>query len=104
MSVVVELADLPDRLREFDRGYLLTSQSGLVKVVSVRAVPNSGGLRIAAPGRGSVANVDGNPNVTLVFPPLTDAGLTLLVDGIGAVDGDDVLVTPTSAILHKPVQ
>jgi hypothetical protein len=103
MSVLVDLADLPKTLADFDRGYLLTSRDGLVKAVSVRAVPEVGGLRIATPGRGSVANVDANPNLTLVFPPLANPGMSLLVDGIGAVDGEDVLVTPTGAVLHKPV-
>ena len=103
MSVLVDVADIPARLAEFDRGYLLTSKDGLVKAVSVRAVPVDGGLRIATPGRGSVANVDANPNLTLVFPPLANPGMSLLVDGIGAVDGEDVIVTPTGAVLHKPV-
>jgi hypothetical protein len=103
MSVVVDLADLPVRLQEFDRGYLLTSKDGLVKAVSVRAVPEDGGLRVATPGRGSVANVGANPNLTLLFPPLTDPGMSLLVDGTGAVDGEDVVVTPTGAVLHRPV-
>ena len=103
MSVLVDVADIPARLAEFDRGYLLTSKDGLVKAVSIRAVPEDGGLRIPTPGRGSVANVDANPNVTLVFPPLVDPGMSLLVDGIGSVDGEDVLVAPTGAVLHKPV-
>ena len=29
--------------------------------------------------------------------------MTLLVDGTAAVDGEDVRVTPTGAVLHKPV-
>jgi hypothetical protein len=103
MSVLVDLADLPTTLADFDRGYLLTSKDDLVKAVSVRAVPEDGVLRIATPGRGSVANVAGNPNLTLVFPPLTNPGMSLLVDGVGAIDGEDVLVTPTGAVLHKPV-
>lgn len=103
MSVPVDVADLPARLAEFDRGYLLTSRDGLVKAVSVRAVAEDGGLRIAAPGRGSVANVGANPNVTLVFPPPADPGMSLLVDGTAVVDGEDVLVAPTGAVLHKPV-
>lgn len=103
MSVLVDLADLPERLQEFDRGYLLTSKDGLVKAVSVRAVPDGAGLRVATPGRGSVANVRANPHVTLVFPPLTNPGMSLLVDGTGSVDGEDVVVTPTGAVLHKPV-
>ena len=103
MSVLVDLADLPARLQEFDRGYLLTSRDGLVKAVSVRAVPEGGSLRIPAPGRGSVANVGANPHATLLFPPPADPGMSLLVDGTGVADGEDVLVTPTGAVLHKPV-
>jgi hypothetical protein len=103
MSVPVDVADLEARLAEFDRGYLLTSKDGLVKAVSVRAVPEDGALRISAPGRGSVANVGANPHVTLVFPPLVDPGMSLLVDGTGAADGEDVLVAPTGAVLHRPV-
>jgi hypothetical protein len=103
MSIPVDIADLPHRLAEFDRGYLLTSRDGLVKAVSVRAVPEDGTLRIAAPGRGSVANVGANPSVTLLFPPLESPGMSLLVDGTAAAEGDDVRITPTSAVLHKPV-
>ena len=103
MSVVVDLADLPEQLKAFDRGYLLTAKDGLVKAVSVRATAEDGALRVPAPGRGSVANVGANPSVTLLFPPLENPGMTLLVDGTAAADGDDVRVTPAGAVLHKPV-
>jgi hypothetical protein len=104
MSVLVDLADVPARLAELDRGYLLTSKDGLVKAVSVWAVPTDDGtLRVAAPGRGSVANVAANPAVTLLFPPLTGPGMSLLIDGTAAADGDDVVIAPTGAVLHKPV-
>ena len=103
MSVLVDLADLPARLQEFDRGYLLTSKDGLVKAVSVRAVAEDGGLRVATPGRGSVANVGANPSVTLLFAPTAGGGMTLLVDGTAVVEGEDVRITPTGAVLHKPV-
>lgn len=102
MSIPVEVADLPQRLAEFDRGYLLTSRDGAVKAVSVRAVAVDGHLLVAAPGRGSVANVDANPSVTLLFPPVESPGMTLLVDGTAAAEGDDVRVAPTSAVLHRP--
>jgi Pyridoxamine 5'-phosphate oxidase len=102
MSIPVEVADIPQRLAEFDRGYLLTAKDGLVKAVSVRAVPTTGTLLVAAPGRGSVANVGANPSVTLLFPPRENPGMTLLVDGTAAAEGDDLRVTPSSAVLHKP--
>ena len=103
MSIPVDLADIPQRLTEFDRGYLLTTRDGLVKAVSVRAVVEGNRLRIPTPGRGSIANVGANPPATLLFPPLDNPGMTLLVDGSAAADGDDILLTAGSAILHKPV-
>ena len=103
MSVLVDLADLPARLAEFERGYLLTSRDGQVKAVSVRAVVDGDVLRVPTPGPGSVANVGPSPSVTLLFPPLQNPGMSLLVDGTATADGDDVVVTPTAAVLHKPV-
>jgi hypothetical protein len=103
MSVVVGLGELPGKLKEFDRGYLLTSRDGLVKAVSVRAVAEDGMLLVATPGRGSVANVGTNPAVTLLFPPLESPGMTLLVDGAAAARGEDLQIEPTGAVLHKPV-
>ena len=78
MSVLVDLAELPARLGEFDRGYLLTTKDGLVKAVSVRAVAAAGTLLVAAPGGGSLRNIGGNPAVTLLFPPLARPGAATL--------------------------
>ena len=102
MSVVVDLADIPERLREFGRGYLLTAKDGLVKAVSVRANAEDGTLLVPAPGGGSLRNLGVNPAVTLLFPPIESPGMTLLVDGTATAEGDDVRVTPTGAVLHKP--
>jgi len=102
MSTPVDVADLPERLADFDRGYLLTSHEGLVKAVSVRAVPRDGSLVVAAPGGGSLRNVTANPSVTLLFPPPEPGGMTLLVDGTATAEGDDVRVAPSSAVLHRP--
>ena len=103
MSILVDLADLPTTLADFDRGYLLTSADGRVKAVSARAEVDGDHLVVRTPGRGSVANVGANPAVTILFPPLAEGGFTLLVDGSAAVEGDDVRVAPTGAVLHKAV-
>ena len=58
---------------------------------------------VAGPGGGSLRNIAANPPVTLLFPPLENPGMTLLVDGTATAEGDDVRVTPTGAVLHKPV-
>ncbi|WP_139979389.1 pyridoxamine 5'-phosphate oxidase [Nocardioides litoris] len=107
MSIPVDVDRLAETLADFGAAYLLTSREGRVKVVSVRPDLAGGVLRAAAPGRGSVANVAANPVVTLLWPPDPSAraahpGFSLLVDGTAETDGDDVVVTPTGAVLHKP--
>ncbi len=102
MSVVVDLADLERVLGDFGTGYLLTvSRSPTVKAVSVAPTLVDGELHVPGPGRGSVTNAGHNAAVTLLFPPRTEGGLTLLVDGTAAVDGDDLRIRPTGAVLHK---
>jgi hypothetical protein len=103
MSILVDLADLPTTLADFGRGYLLTSAGGRVKAVSARAEVDGETLLVRTPGRGSVANVGTNLTVTLLFPPGDDPGMTLLVDGTAAAEGDDIRITPTGAVLHKAV-
>lgn len=102
MSIPVEVERLADTLADFDAGYLLSTVDGRVKAVSVVLTHADGALRVAAPGRGSLANVRANPVVTLLLPPRAAPGYSLLVDGTATVDGEDVVVVATSAVLHKP--
>ncbi|HWJ10417.1 MAG TPA: pyridoxamine 5'-phosphate oxidase [Nocardioides sp.] len=103
MSIPVDPADLHRAVADFDSGYLLTTSSPQVKVVTVDpVVAPDGTLRIAGPGRGTLRNLAENDAVTVVFPPRERHGYTLLVDGTGRVDGDDVVVAATGAVLHRP--
>ncbi|WP_418063844.1 pyridoxamine 5'-phosphate oxidase [Pimelobacter simplex] len=104
MSIPVAPADLRQALADFDSGYLLSTSSPQVKVVTVDPVADADGtLRISGPGRGTLRNVAENSTVTLVFPPRERHGYTLLVDGTAAPSGEsDVVVTATAAVLHRP--
>jgi hypothetical protein len=102
VSIPVDLGDLGKALQDFRSGYLLTTTAGRVKVVTVDPEMSGSALRIAAPGRGTLGNLAANPAVTLVFPPTEPRGYTLLVDGTATVDGEDVDLAPTSAVLHRP--
>jgi hypothetical protein len=102
MSIPVAVDRLAETLADFDAGYLLTSGDDRVKAVSAQPQLASGVLRVERPGRGSIANAAANPTVTLLYPPRSAPGMSLLVDGTATVDGDDVVITPTSAVLHKP--
>lgn len=103
MSIAVDVADLARALEGFGAGYLLTTTSaGTVKVVTVEPTVTDSVVLVEGPGRGTLANLAGNSAATLLFPPLELKGFTLLVDGTAEVTGDDVRVTPTGAVLHRP--
>lgn len=99
------LHELPEVIHE--RGplaYLVTVGDRGPRVVSVTVEVLDGGLLAMAAGRHTVANVAARPAVTLLWPADADHPVhTLLVDGgaAGAADGDGVVVTPASAILHR---
>lgn len=103
MSIPVAPTDLAGVLPRFGTGYLLTTDGERVKAVHVAPRLLDGLLRLARPGGGSLRNVGGGAAVTLVWPPRDDPGFSLIVDGTAAPDGDDLVVTPTGAVLHKPV-
>jgi hypothetical protein len=103
MSIPVDVADLEEALADFGAGYLLTvGGDATVKVVTVEPTIRDGVLVVAGPGKGTIANVAGNASTTLVFPPPLPKGFTLLVDGTAEVAGEDVRITPSGAVLHRP--
>lgn len=102
MSIPVEIDALADVLSGFGPGYLLTADTaGRVKVVSV-APRLEDGILVCPPSRGSARNLADNPRATVVYPPLREGAMTLLVDGTATADDDGIAVTPTSAVLHRP--
>ena len=102
MSIPVDVGDLAKALEGFGAGYLLTNRAGSVKVVTVEPTVTDGVVLVEGPGKGTFANLAENAAVTLVFPPREPRGFTLLVDGTGQVTGDDVRITPATAVLHRP--
>ncbi len=103
MSIPVDVDDLARALQDFGSGYLLTVDgAGAVKVVTVDPIVADGVLVVTGPGRGTLANLGRSATVSLAFPPARPRGFTLLVDGTGEVDGEDVRITPTGAVLHRP--
>lgn len=103
MSIPVAIDDLASMLENFAPGYLLSaSDDGRVKAVTVEPTCEDGVLTIRGPGRGSLANVAVNDQVTVLFPSPEPRGFTLLVDGRATTDGEDLVVTVSAAVLHRP--
>jgi hypothetical protein len=102
MSIPVELSDLARVLSEHGDGYLLTSGRRGVKAITVTARVDGGVVRIPGGSRGTSANLDGDATATLLFPPREPRGHTLLVDGTAETVDDGFVLTPSSAVLHRP--
>jgi len=102
VSVAVSIGELPGTLTRYPWGYLVTVGDDLrAHLLAVPSEWRDGELRLTAGAR-TAANAAARPQVTMVFPPAAPGDYSLIVDGVAAVDGDDVRVRPSSAVLHRP--
>ena len=101
MSIPVPLQELQQTQSRFgDYAYLLTvSAEATPRATSVR-VEWQGDKLMVGTGRRSAANIAGNDQVAILWPPPTVGDYTLIVDGWADVQGPVVLIQPRSAILH----
>ena len=88
MSIPVSPAELPEVLARFGSASLISHAAPHVKVHTVDPVVEGEDL-VVEPVRESLrANLAADPHVTLVWQPLVRHGWTLIVDGVGRIDGD----------------
>jgi hypothetical protein len=104
MSVPVDLRELAAKLAEYGFAYLVTvGDDHRAHLVAATPVLDGDRLVIGGLGRHSTANAAAHADVTLVWPPATDGGYSLIVDGSATVTDDTtVAVRPAKAILHRP--
>lgn len=106
MSVPVELRLLGEVLAEYGFAYLLTIDGvGRPHAVAVRPQLVDGELLIDGIGAGTRRNAAARPQVALVWPPLQESGLSLIVDAAAeppAAERGPLRVVPVSAIRHRP--
>jgi hypothetical protein len=109
MSIEVALDDLGEAIgRRTGQAYLVsvrpTDGGFRPHVVSVTPRRDDDGTIAVGAGRRTGRNVGDHPEVTLLWP-VDDGDPThsLLVDGtaVASPDGEELVVTPTSAILHR---
>lgn len=102
MSIAVPLEELAHRLTQYPWCYLVTVRDdGRAQTL---AVPTRmvNGLLSATIGPGTAANARARSKVTMLFPGQTGEEFTLIVDGDATVDGDQLMLVPTWAVLHRP--
>jgi hypothetical protein len=102
MSVKVDLDRLADELADFTFAYLITvGDDYRAHTVAVDAVLSDGTLEVGTVGNATRGNATAHGEVTLVWPPGTPGGYTLIVDGRGELDGGQLRVVPSRAVLHR---
>ena len=103
MTIPVELGDLAKAIAKYRFAYLLTNSTDAAPhAVAVVPVLEAGSLLVHGLGRRTRDNLLARPAVGLVWPPLSEADYSLIVDGQAALDGDVLRIVPTRAVLHRP--
>ncbi len=105
MSIPVALDDLGATLASYPWGFFVTVGDDLrAHSLAVPTRFHDGALH-ASVGRSTLANITARPDVTMVFPHLEAGEYSLILDGVAVADtnfGDDVVFTPSFAVLHRP--
>ncbi|MCE0765779.1 pyridoxamine 5'-phosphate oxidase family protein [Pseudonocardia kujensis] len=103
MSIAVPTAELAATVARYDFAYLVTiGDDGRPHVTAVSPVVTDAVLVVGDLGRRTRGNLAARPVVTLVWPPGSAEGYSLIVDGGAGLSGDSLVVTPTRAVLHRP--
>lgn len=102
MSVPVELGGLAEVMGRYRFAYLLTSTVGAPHAVAVAPLFDEGEFVLHGVGRRSRENLLARPEVSLVWPPESEGGYSLIVDGQASARDDAVRIRPRRAVLHRP--
>jgi hypothetical protein len=103
MSITVTLEQLAQTLARYRFAYLLTiGDDARPHVAAVNPTLARGTLLVSDLGRTTRANLAARPSVTLIWPPADAGDYSLIVDGVGSIDADELAITPSRAVLHRP--
>ena len=108
MSVKVEPTLIGEHLAGREFVYLITHNGERSHVVALRPDLKNDIARFSNTGRTPLANVAANSSVTLTWPPCDStqthehSKYSLVADGVATVEGEELLVTITNAVFHRP--
>jgi hypothetical protein len=103
MSIPVDLSKLAEAIARYRFAYLLTSsERGAPHALAVTPLLQGGELVVNKTGRRTRDNAQQRADVALVWPPLSEADYSLIVDGQAVVAGEGLRITPARAVLHRP--
>ncbi|CAN5443196.1 hypothetical protein BH23ACT6_BH23ACT6_25100 [soil metagenome] len=101
MSIEVKKSELGQAIQDRPYAYLLSPGRERPHVVQVVPTLADGVLYTDSPGRSAVALAQSHPHVTLLYPPDTPEGHSLIVDGTAHPHGEDLHIAVDHAVLHR---
>ncbi|HUP72287.1 MAG TPA: hypothetical protein VM282_04505 [Acidimicrobiales bacterium] len=103
MSIAVAIDRLGEEMARFgDSAFVLTtSDDGRPHISHVAVTHEDGLLRCTVGGR-SAGNARTRAQIAVLWPPSSTDGFSLIVDADATVDGSELRLTPTKAVLHRP--
>ena len=103
MSIAVAIDRLGDEMARFGESafVLTTSDDGRPHISHVAVIHHDGLLRCTVGGR-SAGNARERAQIAVLWPPAETDGFSLIVDADAVVDGSELRLTPTKAVLHRP--
>ncbi|MBS0446128.1 MAG: hypothetical protein JSR59_09280 [Proteobacteria bacterium] len=105
MSIAVEMSELASVMARYRYAYLMTTAiKGAPHAVAVVPTLEGGELVVASVGRRTREYATAHPEVGFVWPPASPSEYSLIVDGRAVVAGAGLRITPTRAVLHRPVE
>lgn len=102
MTIPVSAAELPDVLRRFEFATLITHHTPYVKILTVNPRVEGESIVVDEVRESTRANLATDPHVTIVWQQHAYHGWTLIMDGIGRAEGDQLRIIVESAMLHRP--
>ena len=103
MSIPVDVQQLGVELDRYGpSAFVLTVRDDATPhVAHVSLTLVDGELRCPA-SRTAARNVADRPSMSVLWPPFEANGYSMIVDGQSRADGDELVITPTSGVLHRP--
>tara|TARA_B110000014_G_C20043481_1_gene542495 strand:+ start:212 stop:577 length:366 start_codon:yes stop_codon:yes gene_type:complete len=106
MSIKVAIEDIGKRIDEYgSSAFVITmTEEGKAKIVHTLISLEKGSI-ICSPGKGTIKNLIHSSSVSFLFPPNSESGLSMIIDGIGQIkdlEKDSIKVEVTGGVLHRP--
>jgi len=103
MSIAVAVERLGEEMARFGpTAFVLTTSDDGRAHISHVAVTHRDGVLCCTVGRRSAGNAEARAQIAVLWPPRETDGFSLIVDADAIVEGSELRLTPTKAVLHRP--